>query len=209
MRDVFDSQDLWEQERGAIEQEVAQDVSSPDYLFSMQLLAAMFAGTPYAHDALGTRPSFQKTTGGMLKQFHETWYAPNNAILIIVGDVDPQKTLAKVKELFEPIPKRPLPARPSITLQPLKAASISLETDLPYGLAAVAYRLPGYDSPDFAAGTILADALDSKRGNLYALVPEGKALFTTFDGDALPKQHTVMRLPLFPREAMEGRSSAC
>ncbi len=199
MRDVLDSQELWEQERGAIEQEVAQDLSSPDYLFSRQLMSELFAGTPYAHDALGTRPSFDKTTASMLKQFHDTWYAPNNAILVIVGDVDPQKTLARVKELFEPIPRRSLPERPAINLRPLKAGSIAFETDLPYGIAAVAYRLPGYDSPDFAAGTILADVLDSKRGNLYALVPEGKALFTTFDGDALPKAAYGYALAAFPQ----------
>jgi zinc protease len=201
MREVLDSQKLWEQERGAIEQEVAQDISSPDYLFSMQLLAEMFSGTPYAHDALGTRPSFQKTTGAMLKEFHHTWYAPNNAILVIVGDVDPQKTLALVKELFESIPSRTLPTRPAIILQPLKAGSIAFDTDLPYGLAVVAYRLPGYDSPDYASGMILADALDSKRGDLYALVTEGKALFTTFDGGALPKAAYGYALVAFPQES--------
>ena len=187
MQGILDSQELWEKERGAIEQEVAQDLSNPEYVFSSRLLAEMFRGTPYAHDALGTRPSFQQTTGAMLKQFYDTWYAPNNAILVIVGDVDPQRTLALVKELFERVPKRPVPARPAIDLQPLKPASIALETDLPYGLSVVAYRLPGSDSPDYAAGTILADALDSKRSDLFSLVPEGKALFTSFDGGMLPK----------------------
>ncbi|HUI44377.1 MAG TPA: pitrilysin family protein [Nitrospirota bacterium] len=187
MRDVLDTPELWDQERGAIEQEVAQDLSSPEYVFSVRLLAEMFAGTPYAHDALGTRPSFEKTTGTTLKQFYDSWYAPNNAVLIIVGDVDPQKTLMTVKELFEPIKKRPLPARPAVNLAPLQPATIRLETDLPYGMAVVAFRLPGYESPDFAAGMILGDVLDSRRGNLYALVPEGKALFTDFEGSILPK----------------------
>ena len=187
MRDVLDTQDLWEQERGAIEQEVAQDLSNPEYVLSSRLLAELFSDTPYAHDALGTRPSFQKTTGGMLKTFYDQWYGPNNAILVVVGDVDPSKTLAKVKELFGPIPSRPVPPRPTIQLRPLRPAAITFETDLPYGLAVVAYRLPGLDSHDFAAGQILADVLDSRRGNLYALVPEGKALFTATDGDALPK----------------------
>ncbi len=198
MQGVLDSQDLWEQERGAIEQEVAQDLSNPEYVFSSRLLANLFSGTPYAHDALGTRPSFQKTTGAMLKQFYDAWYAPNNAILIVTGDVDPEKTLTLVKELFEPIPRRPVPDRPAIRMAPLKPADIALDTDMPYGLSVVAYRLPGSDSPDYAAGVVLADVLDSKRGELYALVPAGKALFTGFDGAALPKSSYGYALAGFP-----------
>lgn len=198
MRGILATQKIWGQERGAIEQEVAQDLSNPQYVFYTKLLDAAYAGTPYAHDALGTRESFDHTTGAMLRNFHRTWYAPNNAILIIVGDVDPDRALAMVKRLFEPIPRQPLPPRPVIHLQPLTPATITLETDLPYGLAVVAYRLPGYDSPDFAAGEVLADVLDSRRGNLYALVPEGKALFTGFDGSALPKAALGFATAAFP-----------
>jgi zinc protease len=63
----------------------------------------------------------------------------------------------------------------------------------------VAYRLPGYKSPDFAAGQVLADVLDSRRGNLYGLVPEGKALFAGFDGDALPEAAFGYATAAFPR----------
>ena len=38
-----------------------------------------------------------------LKEFHKTWYAPNNAILLIVGDVNPEKTMAMARRLFEEI----------------------------------------------------------------------------------------------------------
>ncbi|HYY23872.1 MAG TPA: insulinase family protein, partial [Candidatus Udaeobacter sp.] len=150
-------------------------------------LTAMFSGTPYAHDALGTRPSFQKTTARMLKDFNQKWYAPNNAILVVVGDVDPTAALATIKRLFEPIPRRVVPARPKIQLQPVKPATITIDSDLLYGIAAVAYRLPGYDDPDFAAGVVLADALDSHRAELYGLAAEGKALAAGFDAMALPK----------------------
>src|ERR1700735_4495364 len=89
MSGVLDSESEWKQERGAIEQEVAQDLSDPDYVLYEKMRAEMFAGTPYAHDALGTRPSFNATTGAMLHDFYRTWYAPNNAVLVITGDVDP------------------------------------------------------------------------------------------------------------------------
>jgi zinc protease len=187
MRGILSTEALWKQERGAIEQEVAQDLSNPQYLFYSRLLSAMFAGTPYAHDALGTRPSFQKTTSERLKDFYRKWYTPNNAMLVVVGDVDPMVALTAIRRLFEPIPLRPVPARPKIQLQPLRPATISIDSDLPYGIAAVAYRLPGYDDPDYAAGVVLADALDSQRGELYGLAAAGKALSAGFDGMALPK----------------------
>jgi zinc protease len=187
MRGVLCTEELWDQERGAIEQEVAQDLSNPDYVFSMRLLENLFTGTPYSHDALGTRPSFDRTTGAMLKAFHEAWYAPNNAVLIIVGDVDPEKTVALVRKIFGSLPSRQVPKRPSIELKTVKPAHITLDTDAPMGTAVVAFRLPGFDDPDYAAGQILVDSLDSQRGDLAALVPAGKALSSGFGGDALPK----------------------
>jgi len=200
MRDILASNELWAQERGAIEQEVDQDLSNPQYLFAMQLLASMFVNTPYAHDALGTRASFDKTTGAMLKAFYNSWYAPNNAILVIAGDVEPVRTLEKVKELFGPIAARQLPSRPAVKLESLKPVSIDIDTDLAYGLAIVAYRLPGFDSSDYAAGQILGDVLDSQRANLYTLVTEGKALFTGFDGESLPKSSFGFVSAAYPAE---------
>ncbi|HHQ47739.1 MAG TPA: insulinase family protein, partial [Acidobacteria bacterium] len=201
MRGVLDDEKLWDQERGAIEQEVAQDLSNPQYVFYTKLLKAMFEGTPYEHDALGTKPSFDKTTGKMLKKFYDTWYAPNNAILVVVGDVDPQSTLATVKKLFGPIPAKKIPPRPEVHLKPVKPATMDLTTDLPYGLAVVAFRMPGFDNPDYAASLVLADVLSSRRGSLYALVPKGKALYAGFQNIALPKSGIGFTMAVFPKGA--------
>ncbi len=199
MQDVLDSEDLWKQERGAIEQEVAQDLSDPQYLFYTQVLKSLFAGTPYATDALGTRESFQKTTGAMLRRYYESWYAPNNAILVIAGDVDPDRAIASARQLFGSIPRRELPPRPVVRLQPLKPASFQLDTDLGYGLAVVAYRMPGYHDPDFAAAQVLGDVLDSARGDIYALAAEGKALMAGFDVTTLPDVGLGYAMAAFPK----------
>ncbi|MDR3628397.1 MAG: pitrilysin family protein [Ignavibacteriaceae bacterium] len=202
MKSLLSTDSLWENERGAIEQEVAQDLSNPQYIFYSKLLEAMFKGTPYSHDALGTRPSFDKTTGPMLKEFHDTWYAPNNAILVVVGDLQPQKVLDEVKTLFEPIPSRTLPQRAEINLEPVKPDTLNLTTDLPYGLAIISFRMPGNDSPDYAASQILSDVLSNQRGNLYSkLVPEGKALYAGFQYANLPKSGLGFALAVFPKDA--------
>ena len=178
MRNIDDSQAQWNQERGAIEQEVSRDLSNPTYNAEVRLFADLFAGTPYAHDPLGTRPSFDKTTGAQLKTFYKTWYSPGNAILVIAGDVDPQKTLATIDSLYGSIPARAVPARPAVDLPPVKSEAFTLASDLPYVLSLTAYRIPGSDDPDYAATQILFDVLGSQRGSIYALGPAGKALQT-------------------------------
>ncbi len=199
MRDLDVSQAEWEKERGAIEQEVARDLSNPQYLMFKQLQAVMFKGTPYEHDALGTRPSFNKTSAKMLKSFYNAWYAPNNAIFVIVGDVQPKETLARVEKLFGDIPAKKLPARPAIKFEPVQPQTLQLPTDTPYGLSVITFRLPGYHSPHYAAGEILSDVLASQRGNLYALVPEGKALYAGFVGFAMPAAGLGLAIGVFPR----------
>jgi len=181
MRGVDNSDQQWSQERGAIEQEVARDLSNPTYKFLTRLNQDIFAGTPYAHDALGSKPSFDATTGAKLQKFYRDWYVPNNAILVISGDVDPAATLAQVRALYESIPSRALPPRPGIKLQPVKAETFTLASDYPYTLAIVSYRMPGTDSKDFAAARVLSDVLGSQRGDIYALVPQGKALDAGFE----------------------------
>jgi zinc protease len=198
MQDVIATDALWKHERGAIEQEVASDLSNPEYVYYSKLLSSMFHGTPYEHDALGTLLSFDATTGAMLKSFHDTWYAPNNAILVIAGDVDPAATLATVKDLFGGIPAKTLPARPRVELEPIKSQTLHLTTDLPYGLAIAAFRWPGSDSPDFAAAQVLADVLGSERSSLYSLVTQGKALNTSFTFNNLPQASLAYALAEFP-----------
>ncbi len=181
MRGLNLNQADWEKERGAIEQEVSRDLSSPIYAYLEQLQSIMFAGTPYEHDALGTRPSFDKTDATLLRAFYDKWYAPNNAILVIVGDVDTAAALDQVRQIFGGIPSRDLPPHAAIKPQPVSAKTLTLPTDFPVGLATLAWRMPGLDSKDFAAADLLSDVIGSQRADLYGLVPAGRALFAEFE----------------------------
>jgi zinc protease len=187
MQGVLDTQQGWDHERGAIEQEVAQDLSEPAYLLYSKTRAALFAGTAYEHDALGTKRSFDATTAQMLKRFHDTWYAPNNAILVIAGDVDPATTVRKVEQLFGAIKAKTLPQRTELHLRPVRPASFHVDTDAPTGTLMLAMRTPGPRSADFPALEILAEVLSSRRFDLYGLVPQGKAVDASFGLDPLPQ----------------------
>ncbi len=198
MRGVDDTEASWKKERGAIEQEVARDHSMPFYKLYERLLARMFTGTPYAHDALGTKPSFDKTTGAMLKKFHNTWYAPNNALLVITGDVDPHAVIARIKQLYGDIPRKELPAKPAIHLKPVQAATYTAKTDEPYGLVIVGVRMPGYGDPGYPAAKLAASALSSQRGPIAALRYEGKALAAGFQMQAMPGTGLGFAYAVFP-----------
>ena len=199
LRGIDDSQQQWAQERGAIEQEVARDLSNPTYKFINRLNEDMFAGTPYAHDPLGTKSSFDKTTGQMLENFYKKWYSPGNAILVIVGDIDPSATLVKVRQWFSNVPNHPIPARPVVGLKPINSETFTLNSNFPYTLGFIAYRFPGTDSPDYAACEILADVLASERADLYGMVPAGKAMGTDFGlAETYPKASVAYGLVALP-----------
>jgi zinc protease len=121
------------------------------------------------------------------RSFYKQWYTPGNAILVVVGDVDPAATLAKIQRQFGDVASHALPPRPAVDLKPVKSEQFTLDSNLPYLLGFIAYRLPGTSSPDYAASQILADVLASQRADLYGMVPAGKALAAEF---GLAESHT-------------------
>lgn len=199
MQSLNITQKDWEQERGAIEQEVARDLSSPMFVYSEEARAVLFKGSPLEHDALGTRDSFDKTDAALLRTFYEKWYAPNNAVLVIAGNVDAAAALAEARAVFSPIPSRPVPPHAPVTLGPVMPTTLQLPTDLSVGLVAITTRMPALPSKDFAAADILADVLGSDRGALFALVPAGRALSARFEYDAMAESGFGTALAAFPR----------
>ncbi len=176
MRDVLDSQAQWENERGAIEQEVLHDESTPGGDFFRDVRRIAFAGTPYAREGVGTRAAFDRLTGPEIKAFHQKWYAPNNAVFVVAGDVDPTTVLGQIRARFAAIPKRAVPAHAPAHFSPLGRVVLRRSTTLVYPLALVAFRMPGIDSADFLPSYVLQAILDSDRGPLRTLADTGDAL---------------------------------
>jgi zinc protease len=182
------AQSDWDVERGAIKNEVTQDYSDPAGHLFLKVDLAMFAGTPYGNDGLGTLQSFDKQINSpQLRALYNAWYHPNNAIYVIVGDIDGPATIKLVEKYFGAIPATQLPERRPVHLAPLKPQTIRVDSDQPYTVVALAYRFPGYRSKDYAAGQILESVLSSQRSDLFGLVASGKALQANFqDFDTHP-----------------------
>ncbi len=191
--------DQWAQERGAITQEVTQDNSNAITRLFKKVSDRMLAGTPYAKNGLGTVYDFaHKVNTPLLRKFYGTWYHPNNAVYVIVGDVDGPATVAKVKQLFGNWKPAKLPAQPKVVLKPITGKVYHDTSDLPFTLIFLGYRMPGYFSHDYAAAQILSDVLSSPRGNLFALAAEGKALQTGFQMQSFQKTALGLAIGVVP-----------
>jgi zinc protease len=91
------------------------------------------------------------------RRFYATWYAPNNAVLVIVGDVDLERVRSLAEIYYGPIPSRPVPAHEALA-EPAKVAATRLEMTSGHVASpqwSRSYLAPGYTE----AGGKLADAL--------------------------------------------------
>jgi zinc protease len=177
----------WLNERGAIEQEVKAHLSSP-ILQAIQPVNHLFYGdSPWGKDGVGTIASFDAMKASDIAAFYRTWYHPDDATLVIAGDVDPVAALASVKSWFGAIPAVPVPAHPPLPHEPIAETTLDQKIDFPIPLAMLAQRLPGTDDPDWPALEVLFTALVNQRGALADLSLEGKVLYSGAFASGFPK----------------------
>ena len=113
-----------------------------------------------------------------MKTFYETYYAPNNAVLVVTGDAAPDEVMRLAEKHFGAIPARPLPPRPDISESPQTSEKSFEETDKLARTPAVAfgYHLPERMTRDFFALSLLDPLLvGDESAKLYqALVKENQ-----------------------------------
>jgi len=95
----------WLPERDVILRERGQTLeSSPDRVFGEQMRAALFQNHPYGRPIIGWRHEIAALTGDIATDFYRVHYAPNNAILVVAGDVNTEEVLELAREYYGPIP---------------------------------------------------------------------------------------------------------
>ena len=78
--------------------------NSPDGLIFLELMKKVFAGTPYGQSVIGEESDLKALTRDQMMKFFKNFYVPNNAIVAIAGDVDPDKVIAMIEEKYGKIP---------------------------------------------------------------------------------------------------------
>ena len=131
-----------------------------------------------AHNFYGDLHDIQAATIDDVKKFFDTYYAPNNAVLVVSGDATPDEVMKFAEKHFGGIPSRPLPPRPDISEPPQKEEKFATETDKLARTPAVAfgYHLPQRMTPDFFALSLLDPLLVSdESAKMYqALIKENQ-----------------------------------
>ncbi len=141
------------------------------------VFAQAFQQHPYHWPIIGWFPDLNAMTREDLKRHYDTYYVPNNATLIVIGDIQVKTLLPTIKRLFESIPARPVPTH-AIPEEPEQKGErriqVKREAQLPFVLAG--YRAPNFKHEDSYALALLESLLaQGKSARLYrSLVYEQK-----------------------------------
>jgi len=135
--------------------------------------AMVYQASPYRRPIIGWMSDIEAMTPNDAREFHQRWYVPANAAVVIAGDVDVQQTRALAEKYFGPIPARALPARKPRE-EPLQAGPRRMEfrAVADQSLVALSYKVPRWSgaaeqdasSQDALALTVLSAVLDGYNG---------------------------------------------
>jgi zinc protease len=125
---------------------------------------------PYHHSVIGSMEDLDAASLEDVEAFFRTYYAPNNAVLSLVGDVDPAHALDRVRRFFGDIPRGPavppIPGR--TTLPPILGAEVrdTVEQDISLARVYEAYRIPAYGTDGYYPALVAAYVLAFGRASL-------------------------------------------
>ena len=159
-----------ESERTVIISELQGGENDPDQLLDQELTATAFKAHPYRHPTIGWLPDLETMTREDLYGYYRRYYVPNNATLVIVGDVDTTEALRRVEHHFGAIAQGSVPSRLR-TVEPEQTGerrlTISREGTTAY--LKMAYHAPSATDPHFFPLLILDAVLTGAKGlNLWS-----------------------------------------
>jgi zinc protease len=166
---LYDPADC-ESERTVIISELQGGENDPDQLLDQELTATAFRAHPYRHPTIGWLGDLETMTREDLYGHYRKFYVPNNATLVVVGDVDTREAMRSIAKHFEKIaagdPSRRLPTREP---EQLGERRLTITKEGTTGYVKVGYHAPAATDADFFPMLVLDTVLSGAKGlNLWA-----------------------------------------
>ena len=176
MRSLDISQANLDNQRAVVQEERRQSYDNQPYgAMQETLLDLAYSSFAYKHSTIGSMADLNAATLDDVRQFFKTYYAPNNAVIAIVGDFDEGKAKKLVEKYFGSIPQQPAPPSVDTNEQPLGGEKRKVLTDSLARLTRyeAAYKTVAGNHPDAEALSMLGSILSSGRtGRLYNAITE-------------------------------------
>ena len=170
MTDCIYDPEEFESERTVIISELQGNENNPAYLLGIDVAAAAFRAHPYGWPTIGWQSDLETMERDQLYRHYRNYYVPNNATLVIAGDVDPAAALEQAERYFAGIEpgERPAPVR---TREPAQEGErrVSVERPGTTRYLDVAYHAPAFGDDDFIPLLVADAVLSGGKGiNLWA-----------------------------------------
>lgn len=176
----IDAKHEFEPEKGAVVAELKGGEDMPWELEYKSILPLLFPkNSPYAHPVIGQEDHVRGATAEIIIRHYDKWYHPNNAALVIAGGFDPDRTMAKVRQLFGPIPKGELPERKPTPEASKRAAAVRKEIPSKFDVARLMVgfnTVPVGDADDYTLDLLSEILSEGKTSRLYRRLVEGEGL---------------------------------
>ncbi|MER3501286.1 MAG: insulinase family protein [Candidatus Fervidibacterota bacterium] len=193
---LFDPQET-ELERGVILRELEMYENHPEHRLFMEVMAAVFQVHPYRNPIIGWRCDLERMGREDLYEHYRRFYSPNNAFLVLCGDLTLEEALPEVEKRFGEIAPRPLPSVPAVKEPPQRSerrVRVKGHGELP--MLVMLFHAPTYQEPtrnglDLSpyAGHLLAGVLGTGRtSRLYRRLVETQKAVSVWVGNSIHKE---------------------
>ena len=149
------------------------------------------ADHPYRHTVIGSMEDLARADLSDIESFFLTYYRPNNAVLTLAGDFDPDNAFVQVRQYFGEIPRGdpapPVPGRTEIPALLGETLRQRVEADVPLPRVYLACRLPTYLDPEFAVAEVATSVLgDGRASRLYRRLVRERGIAKDVQAFAVP-----------------------
>ena len=162
----FDDAEFLKEIQVVMEERRLRTEDNPSSLLNEALMATAFMTSPYRHPVIGWMNDLQNMTANDARDWYRSWYKPNNATVVIAGDVDAKKVLAIVEKYYGAIVSQGLPVRKPQLEPPQKGVKqVQVKAPADGAQFAMAWKVPRLmpgklDDPEPYALELLTAVLD-------------------------------------------------